>query len=193
MAKNSLSSVREWKTLYSEEAIRLRIDELAKAISDQYQGKDITIIALLRGSFVFLADLIRALFRYGQILSMDFLDAGSYGPGTTTTGHVVLYGDIRIEITNRVVLLVDDIADTGLTLDRMVRHLREKHPADLKTCVFLDKPSRRRVPFIPDFIGFEVPDLFLVGYGLDHDNRFRELPFLAVLPEPPGVSEELPG
>lgn len=165
------------RPLLTAEQIRTRVAELGHQISTDYAGKELLAIAALKGSFMFFSDLIRSL---AIPVKVDFLGASSYC-GTETTGTVQVYQDLTEQVTGRHVLLVDDIIDTGVTLDRVRAELLSRQPASLKICTLLDKPSRRRIPVPVNYVGFEVPDLFIVGYGLDCNGMYRALPYVAVL------------
>ncbi len=165
------------RPLLTTDQIRTRVAELGHRISLDYAGKEILAIAALKGAFMFFSDLVRAL---DIPVKVDFLGASSYR-GTETTGKVQIYQNLTEQITDRHVLLVDDIIDTGVTLDKIRSELLSQQPASLKICTLLDKPSRRRVPVPVDYVGFEVPDLFIVGYGIDYNGMFRALPYVAVL------------
>jgi hypoxanthine phosphoribosyltransferase len=167
--------------LINETDLHAGISQLVDRIADDFEGDELYVIGLLRGSFMFTADLVRLLYRRDIRLVIDFMTVASYGAGTESSGEVNMTRDIHIDLEDKPVLLVDDILDTGRTLDFASRHLAGFRPASLKTCVFLDKPSRRVVPFEADYVGFTVPDLFVVGYGLDYDGRYRELPHLSVV------------
>ncbi|NQU40630.1 MAG: hypoxanthine phosphoribosyltransferase [Lentisphaerae bacterium] len=167
--------------LIREEDLHQGIKELVDRIATDFEGDELHVIGLLRGSFMFTADLVRLLYRHSIPLVVDFMTVSSYGGGIESSGTVNMIRDIDINLSGQQVLLVDDILDTGRTLDFASRRLAESYPASLKTCVFLDKPSRRVVPFEADYVGFTVPDLFVVGYGLDYDGRYRELPHLSVV------------
>ena len=170
----------------SEQNIAIRLQELAEHIAADLGGEEIFVIGLLKGSFIFMADLVRALHRCDVRLLIDFMTASSYGSGTVSSGTITLQRDISMDITDRKVLLVDDILDTGRTLNFAAEHLREMKVRHLASCVFLDKPARRAVPFEADYVGFEVPDEFVVGYGLDYNHSYRELPYLGVVADPNG-------
>jgi hypoxanthine phosphoribosyltransferase len=167
--------------LINETDLHAGIGHLVDCIADDFDGDELYVIGLLRGSFMFMADLVRLLYRRDTRLVIDFMSVASYGAGTESSGAVTMTRDIHIDLAGKPVLLVDDILDTGRTLAFASRHLAAFRPASLKTCVFLDKPSRRVVPFEADYVGFTVPDLFVVGYGLDFDGRYRELPHLSVV------------
>ena len=164
--------------LISEEEIAARVRELGKEISEHYQGKTVHFVCVLKGAFTFLADLSRAM----EIpVTLDFLAVSSYGKGQTSSGEVQLTKDLDMSLAGRDVIVIEDIADTGLTLNYLLTILRSRQPASLKVAAFLSKPSRRQIDVKVDYIGFEVPDRFVVGYGLDHDQRYRELPYVAVV------------
>lgn len=164
--------------LLTREAINVRVQELADMISRDYQGKEIIIVGILKGAFVFMADLIRSL----QISCIvDFVRLASYGSKTVSSEQIVITKDIEISITGRDVLVVEDIVDTGLTLSYLVDRLKKRDPETLKVCVFLDKNDRRKVTFEADYVGFHIEDRFVVGYGLDYNEMFRFLPDICVI------------
>jgi hypoxanthine phosphoribosyltransferase len=167
--------------MFSESQIQQRIRELAAQIVKDFQTHELVLVGLLKGSFMFMADLARQFHREEMELVIDFMSVSSYGSGTRSSGKIQMTRDITTDIAGKPVLLVDDILDTGLTLDYVTAHLAEMKPLRLKTCVLLDKPERHRVPFQADYVGFTVPDRFMVGYGLDFDGRYRELPVIAAL------------
>jgi hypoxanthine phosphoribosyltransferase len=173
---------RRWQAdlsavLLTEAQIRRRVGELARAITGDYAGKDLTLVALLTGTVVFLADLVR---RLPIPLRLDFMGVSSYGSGTTAR-KLVFTKELALEVRDRDVLLVDDILDTGRTLSAVTGKLAGLGPRSVRICVLLDKPSRRVVELGADYVGFKVPDVFVVGYGLDYAERYRNLPFLGVL------------
>jgi hypoxanthine phosphoribosyltransferase len=163
--------------LIAGDTLQERISRIAAEISRDYAGKDLVIVALLNGTVMFLADLIR---RLEFPLRLDFMGVSSYGGGTES-GKLVYTKELRLSIRGRHVIVVDDILDTGKTLRSVTAKLAELGPASLKSCVLLDKPERRVGEFRPDYVGFRIPNLFVVGYGLDYDERFRNLPFVGVL------------
>lgn len=181
MTRLSLSSAsaefHRAKTLIPARRIQRRVKELGEQIRQDYAGQNLTVVALLKGTFVFLADLVRHM---DLPLELDFIGAASYGRGTRP-GKLIFTKDLQLPVAGRHVLLVDDILDTGATLGAVARRLRARKPASLRTCVLLDKPSRRTVPFQADYVGFTIPDHFVVGYGLDYAERYRNLPFVGVL------------
>lgn len=165
-------------TLIGQEELRKRIGELAKEISRDYEGRDLLLIGVLKGSFMFLADLSREL---DYKVAIDFMGTSSYGASTQSSGEVRITKDLEQSVLGRHVLLVEDIVDTGLTLRYLVDTLRARQPASLKVCALLDKPARRRVRVSLDYYGFIIPNAFVVGYGLDYEEKYRGLPFVGVL------------
>jgi hypoxanthine phosphoribosyltransferase len=162
--------------LISAKAIAARIEDLAVEIATEFAETDkLVVVGLLRGSFVFIADLVREL---PLPVEVDFLEASSYGDAMESSREVRILKDIRGQIEGRDVLVVEDIVDTGHTLSRVTEYLLTRHPARLKTIALLDKPSRREVDFTADWIGFSIPDEFVVGYGIDFAQRNRNLPFI---------------
>lgn len=173
-----MTAAQQPKVLYTKEEIAKGVARLAQQISTDYQGKCPLLLGILKGSFVFMADLIRLL----QIpVEIDFVGLSSYGSAKVTSGKVEVVQGLRFPIQGRDVLVIEDIIDTGLTLRFFMDYLRKKKPSSLKLCALFDKPSRRETPIDIDYIGFTVPDKFLVGYGLDYNERFRNLPDLCVL------------
>lgn len=167
------------RVMIDEEALQVRIRELGQEIEADYRDvDDLLLICVLKGGFVFLADLSRMMRRPHQL---DFMGISSYGAGTTSSGAVRIVLDLKQDITDRHVLIVEDIIDSGRTLDYMRRNLLARSPASLRICTLLDKPSRRTLDVPVDYIGFSIPDEFVVGYGLDFDELYRNLPFIAVL------------
>jgi hypoxanthine phosphoribosyltransferase len=165
---------------FSAAEIAARVDEMAAELAKQLPA-DTLVVSVLKGSFVFAADLIRALNRAGADWSMDFLTLSSYGSGTETTGHVRIVRDIVDDVRGRDVLLVDDILESGLTLSFAKNLIRERHAHRVWVCTLLDKPTKRRAALDADFVGFRAGDEFLVGYGLDWAHRFRGLPYIGVV------------
>ena len=165
--------------LISEGELQARVAELGRAISTDYQGKDLLAVCILRGAVVFLSDLIRHITVPHEI---DFMAVSSYGGGRTESSGVVrILMDLRTHIGGRDVLIVEDIVDTGLTLAYIIENLNTRRPASLRTCTLLNKQARRQVDVPLDYVGFDIPDKFVVGYGLDYDERYRNLPFVGVL------------
>lgn len=165
--------------LYSEEEIADRIDELAHEIAATMPG-ELMIVSLLRGSFMFTSDLVRAMYHIGIQPQIDFMTISSY-KGTQSSKEIVVNRDIADDISGKAVLIVDDILETGRTLDFAANMLRERGAKELKIAVLLEKPGKLDVPITADFTGFRVPDKFVVGYGLDYDNHYRELPYIGYL------------
>jgi hypoxanthine phosphoribosyltransferase len=165
------------RILFSREQIQARVAELGRQITADYQGKEIVVISLLRGSFMFAADLVREI---DLQVNVDFMTTSSYGHGETTSGRVEIVHDIRTDIKGKDVLVVDDILDTGITMRGVLDHLQTKNPASLKTCTFLNKPSRRQVEVPLDYTGFTIEDLFVAGYGLNLGDYARNLPYIFV-------------
>lgn len=164
--------------LISAQRLRRRVQRLAAELTDAYRGKDVVMVALLNGSVIFLADLVRQL---PFPLRLDFLGTSSYRG--TQSGRLRFTRDLKLDIRGRHVVLVDDILDTGVTLRAVTQRVKQLQPASLETCVLLDKPAGRRTPFEADYVGFTISNQFVVGYGLDYDEHFRNLPYVGVLPE----------
>ncbi len=167
--------------LFSKVQIRKRVDELVLQMAGDCRSENFVMIGILRGSFMFLADLVRDLYEHDIHPRIDFMTLESYGSGTESSGTVRITKDISVDVTGADVVLVDDILDTGRTLTYACEHIREKGARSVKTCVMLDKPSRRIVPFDADYLGFTVDDRFVIGYGLDYDSYYRELPYIAYI------------
>lgn len=162
--------------MISAKSIAARIEELAHEIAERYHGTDkLIVVGLLRGSFVFIADLVREL---DLPVEVDFLEASSYGDGMESSREVRILKDLRGEISGRDVLVVEDIVDTGFTLHHVVNLLKSRQPARLETIALLDKPTRREVDIKATWTGFEIPDEFVVGYGIDYAQRNRNLPYI---------------
>ncbi len=166
------------EVLIEEDAIAARVSELGQQISSDYHGKTVHLICVLKGAYTFLADLARAI---EVPVTVDFLAVSSYGKGTSTSGEVRLTKDLDASLEGKDVIVVEDIADTGLTLNYLLNLLRSRRPASLKVAAFLSKPSRRQLDVPVDYVGFEIPDRFVVGYGLDHDQLYRDLPHIAAV------------
>lgn len=164
------------KPFFTAEQIQQRVRELAERISHDYEGKNLLTVGILRGAFMFFSDLVRSI---NVPLTVDFIIAASYVK-TATTGEVKVYYDIREDITDKDVMLVEDIVDTGITLNHIRERVLSRRPRSLKICAFLDKKDRRIVDVPLDYVGFEIPNEYVVGYGLDYDNQFRNLPYIAI-------------
>ncbi len=169
------------KVLISKQEIDKRIKELASEISRDYANTELLMVGVLKGSFVFMADLIRHL---KCDVAVDFMGTVSYGASTKSSGEVRITKDLEQSVAGRHVLLVEDIVDTGLTLRYLLDTLRNRQPASLKVCALLDKPARRRVRVSLDYYGFIIPNAFVVGYGLDYAQKYRGLPYVGVLENP---------
>lgn len=165
--------------LVSEEALHAKVTELGAQISRDYAGRDLLLVSILKGAVVFMADLMRAV---TIPCAIDFMVVSSYGGANTeSTGLVKIIKDLDADLTGKDVLIVEDILDTGITLSHLLPMLRMRNPASVKLCTILSKPSRRKADIRPDYLGFEVPDEFVVGYGLDYDEKYRNLPYVGVL------------
>lgn len=166
------------EVLFPEHVIQKRLDGLAEDLNARYQGKEPIVIGVLKGSFIFLADLIR---RFRFPCTVDFVRLASYFSGTETSGQVTITKDLEVDIKGKDILIVEDIVDTGITLDFLVKKLKERAPRSIAVCVLLDKWERRKVPFKADFVGFPIPDRFVVGYGLDFNEQGRSWPDICII------------
>jgi hypoxanthine phosphoribosyltransferase len=175
--------------LVTSEEIQDKVRELGERITEDYQGEDLLLVGILRGAVVFLSDLMRHLELTCEI---DFMDVSSYGAETTTSGVVRILKDLEEDITGRHVLIVEDIIDTGLTLSYLTRILLARKPASLEICTLLSKPSRRQANIDVKYLGFEVPDEFVVGYGIDFAGRYRNLRDIRALKSETAVAREDP-
>jgi len=181
--RNSKSAVPpRWRheverILITDEQLARRSKSLAREIERDFKGREMVVVSLLNGTVLFLADLIRHL---NLPLRLDFIGVSSYGAGTES-GDLVFTKELRLDVRGRDVLLVDDILDTGKTMSRVIPKLAVLKPRRIRTCVLLDKPARRTYDIEADYVGFEIPDLFVIGYGLDFAERYRNLPFVGVL------------
>ena len=166
------------KVLLSKEEIQQKIFLLGKQIGKDYQGKDLLVVCILKGAVVFMSDLIRQI---DCPLAIDFMAVSSYGDATTSSGAVMILKDLESNVEDRHVLIVEDIIDTGLTLKYLVENIQARKPASVKICTLLDKPERRKVEINVDYKGFVIPDEFVVGYGLDYAELYRNIPEVCVL------------
>ena len=169
------------KILISEDELRDIVSELGKKITAEYKDsqKELVVIVILKGSLVFASDLVRKL---DMPLEIEFMKVSSYGADTKTSGEIKIHLDLnRDHLENYNILIIEDIVDSGRTLSRLTQLLRNRNASNVKTCTLLDKPSRREVEFVPDFCGRTIPDEFVVGYGLDYDEKYRNLPFIGIL------------
>jgi len=173
-----MSSQSKPRILFSRQQIEATVRKLAAEISRDYQGKSPLLIGILKGSFMFMADLIRLL---DFPLEVEFIRLSSYGRGKESSGKVKVVQGLQSPVKGKDILVIEDIVDTGLSTSFLLDYLRKKKPASLKLCALTDKPSRRQTPVTIDYLGFTVPDKFLVGYGLDLDEKFRNLPHICVL------------
>ena len=173
-----MSHQPEPRVLVGRQEIAAAVSRLAAEIGQDYRDKAPLLIGILKGSFMFLADLVRLL---DFPLEVDFIGVSSYGRGTQSSGKITVVQGLRSPLRGRHVLVVEDIVDTGLTTSFLLDYLRQEEPASLRLCSLTDKPSRRQVPVTIDYLGFDVPDKFLVGYGLDWAEKYRNLPDICVL------------
>ena len=165
--------------LVTEEQLKAKVNELGAQITRDYAGRDLLLVSILKGSVVFMADLMRAI---QMPCGIDFMVVSSYGgANTTSTGLVKIVKDLDQDLSGKDLLIVEDILDTGITLSHLVPMLKLRNPASVRLCTILSKPSRRKADIEPDYLGFEVPDAFVVGYGLDYDEKYRNLPYVGVL------------
>lgn len=164
--------------MFDEEALKEKCKELGQQIAKDYAGKDLLVVGILKGSVMFFVDLTRNI---NVPMNMDFMVVSSYGDGTESSGKVNIKKDLSVDIKGRHVLLVEDIIDSGITMNQLMAELSKREPASLKLCALLSKPSRRQVDVDIDYCGYEVPDEFLVGYGLDYAENYRNLPVIGVL------------
>jgi len=166
---------KEEKVLFSREEILQRVKELGEEIGNDYKDGEIVALSLLRGSFIFAADLVREI----KIpVNVDFMTTSSYGHGESSSGIVEIITDVRTDIKGKDVLIIDDIIDSGYTMKKVVEFINTKNPNSIKTCCMLDKPSRREADIAPDYVGFTIPDVFIVGYGLNYGDYYRNVPYI---------------
>lgn len=168
----------EIEVLIPEDEVRRRIKEMADELSKKYKGKDVLIVGILNGSVYFLTELTQKM---SIPVEIDFMAASSYGSGTVSSGRVLVTKDLERSVEGKHVIIVEDIVDTGQTLHLLTEMLLARHPASLELCVLLDKPDRRKVCLNAAHIGFKIPDKFVVGWGLDYDQKYRDLPFVGVV------------
>ncbi|PHS35781.1 MAG: hypoxanthine phosphoribosyltransferase [Alkaliphilus sp.] len=167
-----------WEVLLSEEEISETLKRLGKQISKDYETKKLLVVSLLKGSFIFTADIVR---RLSIPVRIEFMTTSSYGDSEETSGRVKIVTDINKDLTGYDVLIVDDITDSGITMKFVMDHLRKKNPKSVKSCVLLDKPDRRKVVLKPDYLGVTIPDKFVVGYGLNYGEYYRNIPYVFVV------------
>jgi hypoxanthine phosphoribosyltransferase len=166
------------EVLLSGEEVQARVAELGAQLAAEYEGREPVLVSVLKGSIIFLADLVRAM---PIPLSIDLMEVSSYGTSTESSGQVRILKDLSTSIEGREVIVVEDIIDTGLTLNYLLRYLHDKGPASIRICCLLDKPARRLAPIEIDYRGFTIADRFVIGYGLDYGERYRNLPYIGVL------------
>ena len=166
------------EVLISEDDVRARVKEMADIITEKYAGEELLLLGILNGSAFFMIELARQL---GCPVEIDFMAASSYGSGKESSGHVIVTKDLERPVEGRHVIVVEDIIDTGRTIKLMTDMLLEKNPASLEVAALLDKPERRTVDFQAEYVGFEIPDAFVVGWGLDIDQKYRDLSFIGVI------------
>lgn len=164
--------------MFDEAALAAKCREMGRALTRDYAGRDLLVVGILKGSVMFFADLVRQI---GIPLNVDFMVVSSYGSGTESSGRISIKKDLSTDIRGRHVLLVEDIVDSGVTMSRLMEELAGREPASIKLCALLSKPSRRQAEVRLDYCGFEVPDEFLVGYGLDYAEKYRNLPVIGIL------------
>jgi hypoxanthine phosphoribosyltransferase len=166
------------EVLLSGDEVQARVAELGAQMAGDYEGREPVLVSVLKGSIIFLADLVRAM---PIPLSIDLMEVSSYGSSTESSGQVRILKDLSTSIEGRDVIVVEDIIDTGLTLNYLLRYLRDRRPASIRICCLLDKPARRLAPIEIDYRGFTIADRFVIGYGLDYGERYRNLPYIGVL------------
>ena len=166
------------KVLYTEDELRSRVAEMGKEITKDYQGKDVVLVSVLRGSYIFMADLTRNI---DLPCTMDFMSVTSYGSGTTSSGQVKITRDLSEPIEGKDLIIVEDILDSGNTLYYLRDVLYARKPASISICTLLDKPERRKKDIKADYVGFTIPDAFVVGYGLDYAEGYRNLPYIGIV------------
>ncbi|MBQ1484242.1 MAG: hypoxanthine phosphoribosyltransferase [Firmicutes bacterium] len=166
------------KILYTQEQIYERVEELAREIEKDYEGEELILLCTLKGAVVFMADMMKAI---NLDTMIDFIAASSYGSGTSTSGFVKVTKDVTMDLYNKNVLIIEDIVDSGTTLKFLKEYLQDRNPKSVKIATLLDKPARRTADVTPDYVGFTVDDLFIIGYGLDYDQRYRNLPYISYL------------
>ncbi|SES98710.1 hypoxanthine phosphoribosyltransferase [Anaerobranca gottschalkii] len=165
------------RILISEEEIQQKVKELGQQLSNDYKGKDVLFICVLKGAIMFMSDLSKAM---SIPIEMDFMAVSSYGASTKSSGIVKIIKDLDASIEDKHVVVIEDIIDTGLTLSYLIKILQNRKPASLKICTLLDKPARRTVDIKPDYSGFVIDDHFVVGYGLDYDEKYRNIPYIFI-------------
>ncbi len=168
------------EVLCSEEQIRSKMAELGARITADYQGKDLLLVAILKGSVMVMADLMRHI---DMPIQIDFMKVSSYGAGTESKGSVKILKDLDVDIAGLNVVIVEDILDSGITLHNLINMLKQRNPQSIEICTLFSKPARRQVEVDAKYIGYEIPDAFIVGYGLDYNEKYRNLPYVGILKE----------
>lgn len=166
------------KVLLSEEELHAKVAEMGAQVTQDYEGKNLLLVTVLKGAVIFLADLMREIKQPAEI---DFMVVSSYGSGVKSSGVVKIVKDLDINLEGKDILIVEDILDSGMTLDYIKNILQDRNPASIRICTLLDKPARRKVDLQADYVGFTIPDEFVIGYGLDYDEKYRNLPYIGVL------------
>ena len=164
--------------MFSQEEIEAKVNELAKQIEKDYKGQDLLLVGILKGASVFVADLMRKI---DLNVNIDFMSVSSYGSGTVSSGTVKILKDLDVDIKDNNVLIVEDIIDSGITLRNLYDTLMTREPRSLKLCTLLNKPARKKVDVDVDYVGFVIEDKFIVGYGIDYDEKYRNLPYIAIV------------
>lgn len=172
-------NLQEVDVLFSEEQIQDKIRELGQRISQDYRGEHLLVLGILKGAFIFMSDLVRQA--HDVDMELDFMSVSSYGASAQSSGEVRILKDLDSSVEGKHVLVVEDIIDTGLTLNYICEILQKRGTRSLKICCLLDKPSRRKSPIVPDYVGFTIPDHFVVGYGLDYAEKYRNYPAVCIL------------
>lgn len=168
----------QMEVLYDREELKKKVAEMGRQITEEYQGRELLVVGILKGAFIFMADLIREI----EIpMEVDFMDVSSYGISTSSSGEVRIIKDLEYSIQDKDVLIVEDIIDTGLTLKYITEVLKTRNPRSIKICCLLDKPSRRKADIHPDYAGYSIPDRFVVGYGLDYAEQYRNYPNVCIV------------
>lgn len=171
-------NLQEVDVLYSPAELQNKVREMGRIITEKYRGQELVVIGILKGAFIFMADLVREI---DLPVELDFMDVSSYGASTTSSGEVKIIKDLDNPVQDKHVLIVEDIIDTGLTLNYIVEILKKRGPSSVKICCLLDKPSRRKTDIRPDYFGYAIEDNFVVGYGLDYDEKYRNYPAVCIL------------
>lgn len=171
-------NLQEVDVLYNSVELQTKVRELGTSITEEYRGEDLIIIGILKGAFIFMSDLVREI---DLPVELDFMDVSSYGASTTSSGEVKIIKDLDHPVQDKHILIVEDIIDTGLTLNYIVEILKKRGPRSVKICCLLDKPSRRKTDIRPDYWGYSIEDNFVVGYGLDYNEKYRNYPAVCIL------------